>query len=87
MKGRVFMDRHSAGLDDMPRKEQGDMKAVLRVMDRIKRFSCFEASANQTIANTVTDAYRLGYIKDVGGAYPWAEVELTDAGRALMESP
>lgn len=80
----VFIDRFSAGLDDLTRKQQADMQIVLRTLERTKRFSAFEASDNDTIARTVTDIFRLGYVKDTGGGYPWTNVELTDAGRAFI---
>lgn len=86
MKRRTFICSFSSGLDDMKRSDQKDMRAVLRVLDKWKRYSCFDASANDAIAKTVTDIYRLGFVKDVGGAYPWSEVELTDAGRVFMEA-
>lgn len=78
-------DRFSAGLDDLNRKQQADMQIVLRVMEKAKRFSSFEASDNDVIARTVTDIFRLGYVKDMGGGYPWTNVELTDAGRKFLE--
>lgn len=50
----MFVDRFSAGLDDMPRKDQRSQIKVLRVLARTGKFSCFEASENQVIAGTVT---------------------------------
>ena len=82
----MFIDRFSAGLDDLNRKQQADMQIVLRVMEKAKRFSSFEASDNDVIARTVTDIFRLGYVKDIGGGYPWTNVELTDAGRAFLDT-
>lgn len=82
--GRVFIDRFSAGLDDLTIREGADPAVVLKVLDRTKRFSCFEASANQTIAGTVTMLFKRGYVTDLGGGYPWTKVALTDSGRALI---
>lgn len=82
----LFIDSFSAGLDDLTRRQQGDMREVLRCLDKIKRFSCFEASDNKTIANTVTKAFKDGLIEEVGKTgYPWTKVRLTDAGRKLIE--
>ena len=36
----------SSGLDDLTRKQQGDVATVLRVLKSAGRFSAFEASAN-----------------------------------------
>jgi hypothetical protein len=84
--GRVFIDTFSAGLDDLTVKQAQCVDTVLRTLDRIKRFSVFEASANQTIARTMTDVFKKGYVKDIGGAYPWTHVEITPAGRAIIDA-
>lgn len=83
-KYRIFTDRFTAGLDELTVKQSRDTVAVLKILDRTKRFSCFEASANMTIANAMTDIFKRGLVKDLGGGYPWTNVELTDAGRALI---
>lgn len=100
MNRTVFIDRFSAGLDELTRKQQADPAAVLRVLQKTKRFSCFEASANETIGRTVTrlihkgaevvkpDGSRKKYgklLEMVGGNYPWTHVELTDGGIAYLE--
>jgi len=75
----------SSGIDDLPRRKQADDLAVLRVLAETKRFSVFEAGANDTIARTMTRLMASPYLRDLGGAYPWTHVELTDAGKALLE--
>lgn len=82
--GRVFIDSFSSGLDDLTVKQASDYGVVLQVLERTKRFSAFEASANQAIAKTITQLFKLGLVKDLGGGYPWSNVELTDAGRAAI---
>ena len=79
-----MIDRFTAGLDDLSRKEQRDHVAVLRVLHRTGRFSVFEASANQGIAGTMTKIMQSGWVVDVGGEYPWTKVRLTDAGLRLI---
>lgn len=96
----VFVDRFSAGLDDLTRKQQADHIAVLRVLQKTGRFSCFEASDNDTIARTVTRLIHKGcttvnadgskkqygrLLEVTGGAYPWTTCKLTEAGRQILE--
>ena len=54
MNTYCFVDRFSAGLDEMKRKDQRDHLKVLSVLARTGKFSCFEASENMTIARTMT---------------------------------
>lgn len=86
---RIFLDSFDVGLVDLPKALQSSDYAVLRVIAEAGRFSCFEASDNPRLANTVTRLLNGGpgfppMIRDVGGAYPWVEVELTDDGRKAM---
>lgn len=93
------IDRLSAGLDDLTRKQQADHVAVLRVLQKTGRFSEFEASDNPSIARTMTrlmhkgcttvnaDGSKKAYgrlLKSTGGNYPWTTCELTDAGRDCL---
>jgi len=95
----VRIDRFSAGLDELTRKQQADPKAVLRVLEITKRFSCFEASENDVIARTITRMIHKGLIlkksdgtkteygqliKTTGGDYPWTTVEITEGGKRLL---
>lgn len=83
--GHVFIDRFSAGLDDLKKNEQADARCVLRKLATMKQFSCFEASENMAIANTMTLLFQRGYLKDTGGGYPWTHFEITEAGKTFME--
>jgi len=74
----------SVGIDEMPRRKQADDLAVLRVLAETQRFSIFEATANQTIARTMTRLMASPYLRDLGGAYPWTHVEVTEAGHAAL---
>ena len=93
------IDRFSAGLDDLTRKQQADHIEVLRVLARTGRFSCFEASENATISRTMTRLIHKGcttldadgkktahglLLKRTGGEYPWTTCELTEAGKRLI---
>ena len=95
----MFICSFSAGLDDMKRKEQADVVAVLRVLQQAGRFSIFEATANQTIARTITrlcnkacsivrNGVRTDYGKlidtDNSCGFPWTKVSLTDGGIRLL---
>lgn len=95
----IFIDRFSAGLDDLTQKQQADHIEVLRVLARTGRFSCFEASENQIIARTMDRLIHKGcttvdadgkktahgvLLKLLGGNYPWTACELTEAGKRLI---
>ena len=86
----IHLDRFSAGLDNLTRKQQADAVHVLRVLARTKRYSVFEATDNDVIARTMTRMHHKAYmhygvlLKDVGGDYPWTHIELTDGGRQLL---
>jgi len=80
----VYMDNFTSGLDDLTRKQQGDPAIVLAVLDKHKRFSVFEATANDRIARMMDLIFKRGYVRDIGGGFPWTNVEITEAGRALM---
>ena len=96
----IHLCRFSFGLDDLTRKQQRDYVAVLRVLKRTGGFSAFEASANDTIATTMTrllnkgltivrpDGRRVEYgrlLEVTGGAYPITKVRLTPAGEQLLK--
>lgn len=95
----IFVCSFSEGLDDLKRKDQANAVAVLRVLQRAGRFSIFEATANQTIARTMSrlchkgysvfrDGVRTDYGKlidtDNSCGYPWTNVTLTEGGKRLL---
>lgn len=88
MKRAVHLCSFSAGLDEMRRKHQASEVAVLRVLAQCKRFSVFEATANPTIARTMTNLQRKKMIeidnKAVG--YPWLNVTLTPKGQECADA-
>ena len=83
----VFICSFTSGIDDLPRKQQAQFEPVLRILQATGRFSVFEATANQTIAKTMTRLMASEYVEDLGGAYPWKKVRLTDAGKSLIGIP
>ncbi len=83
MGGPLHIDRFSAGLDELTRKESRDFETVLAVLRRTKLFSAFEASDNPTIARTMTTLIKSGRITvDNTVGYPWTKVTHID-GEAL----
>jgi hypothetical protein len=80
-----FLDRFSAGLDDLTLKQQHSNEDVLRVLAKTGRFSIFEATEKQTNAGTLTRLVRDKFIEtDTSCGYPWTLVALTDRGRAAI---
>jgi len=74
----------STGIDEMKRKDQKDPAKVLAVLKAYPRFSCFEASTNPGIAKTMTLLFERKLVKNIGGAYPWTDVEITELGEAVI---
>ena len=75
----VYIDRFSAGLDELTHKEQSNHEAVLKVLRRTKLFSVFEATENQAIARTMTALTNTGRITtDTSIGYPWTTVTHID---------
>ena len=87
-KYHVHIDRFSAGLDELTRKQQKDISCVLKVLDATGRFSVFEATENQHIAKTMdlVMKQKLVWVDREKSNYPWTYVTLTDAGRAVLAS-
>ena len=79
------IDRFSAGLDELTRKQQASTRDVLRCLDEIKQFSIFEATANQVIAGTMDRLVKCGFITVTPRGYPWSDVVLTEDGRNRLE--
>jgi len=73
----------SAGIGAMTRKDQSSLVAVLRVLKESKRFSVFEATENQVIPRMMTRVFEKGYVRDIGGACPWTNIERTELGEQL----
>lgn len=79
----IILCSFTEGLDEMPRRKQRDIAEVLRVLEANprRRFSVFEATANQTIAVTMTKLVHEGYIEtDNSCGYPWTKYKLTAKG-------
>lgn len=68
----------SVGLDDLSRKAQADHAVVLNLLRLKGRFSVFEASANPTIAATMTHLCRHRLTTDNSCGYPWTKVVAID---------
>lgn len=84
--GRIYIDCFTSGLEDLKRSEQKQLGKVLTVLQKKMRFSVFEATDNPIIAKTMTKIMQEGYVKDLGGGYPWTNVEITEKGlKAIQE--
>jgi hypothetical protein len=81
----IHIDRFSAGLDDLTRKEQGDPSVVLSTLKRLGRFSCFEASDNRVIAKTMDLLSDRGLLDtDPSLGYPWLKCTVTELGEKYL---
>jgi len=77
----VHVDSFSVGIDDLSGKDQANDEAVLSVLRLHKRFSCFEASANQTIASTMTRLCANRIVTDDKSQYPWSDIISIDGDK------
>lgn len=82
---RMMVDSFSAGLDDLTRKQQKDEVSVMVALSKMTRFSIFEVTANQTIANMMDDIARRKLIETTGGQYPWTTFKITEAGQRIID--
>ena len=82
-----YIDIFTSGLDEMKRKDQGDVAKVLAVLKVHGRFSVFEATHNQAIAKVMDRVCSDGLVSvdKKRSAYPWTYVTLTDAGEAMLK--
>ena len=63
-------------LDDLPKKLHGSRAAVIEAVKAAgNRFSAFDINTD-AMAATMTRLFSDGTFKDVGGNYPWTEVEI-----------
>lgn len=86
-KFACYIDVFTSGLDEMKRKDQGDIAKVLAMLKLHGRFSVFEATHNQTIAMVMDRICSEGLVNidKVRSAFPWTYVTLTDAGENLLK--
>lgn len=85
MSSVVFIDSFSVGLDEINRKSQRNPVRVLRLIYRAGKFSIFEATANEVIANTLGWLQGGGYFElDNSCGYPWFKVIETEKGREMI---
>ncbi|NFV80054.1 hypothetical protein [Magnetospirillum aberrantis] len=77
MAYRTYVDCFSVGLDELPRKVQRDGGAIIEILRKTKRFSVFEATANETIAKTM-DAIGGRLTTDPNSQYPWIDIIAID---------
>jgi hypothetical protein len=86
-KFACYIDVFTSGLDEMKRKDQGDVAKVLAVLKAHGRFSVFEATHNQTIAKTMDHICSKGLVvvDKERSAYPWTYVTLADAGESMLK--
>lgn len=70
---RIHIDCFSA-LDDLPKREHNNPAAVIALLKKERRFSCFEMQDNLTLWRTIKNLEANGTIafRDVG--YPWRGV-------------
>lgn len=80
----IFIDRFSAGLDDLTTRQQADPAIVLATLKRLGRYSCFEASDNRTIAKTMDLLADRALLQNTIGGYPWTTCKVTEIGEQFL---
>lgn len=70
-------------LADLPEKRHGSERSVLRAIratankNGVCRFSVFDATASDAMAETMDSLIQKGRIVECGGSYPWTECKVT----------
>lgn len=80
---KIIMSISSFGIGDLSGKYL-NIQSVLEILHKKKIFSTFEASANDKIAHIMTSVFSQGLVKDIGGDYPYTNVELTEKGLSMI---
>ncbi len=79
---RVFLDTFSS-LDDLPKAKRRDALAVLAMLAKTGKFSCFEV--DDALASTLTVLERREWMQVTQRfGYPWLGIVITDKGRAAL---
>ena len=73
------------GLDEMPRRDQADPEVVLNRLRLSGRFSIWDATSNQTIANTVQRLCDSGRLETENEGFPWTKVVKIDGEPISLE--
>lgn len=83
----VIIDYFSGGIGEMRDKDQKDRIKVLSVLAADPEFTVFDATEREGIANTMDRMHDDGLIAypEPRPAYPWMRVEITPAGRAILD--
>lgn len=83
----VHVDSFSTDICDLTQEQQADATTVLRIIARDGCFSIFDVTDNQTIATTVENLQKRGYLErdGDGGQYPWCKVKATEKGLELLK--
>jgi hypothetical protein len=81
----IFIDTFSGGLDDLPKRSQASMKAVLKhLKSGDGRISIFEATASDLIAETIGRIVDRGFATVEVLGYPWHRYNLSESGNAYI---
>ena len=80
----MFICNFDIGLSNLTAKQQKNFSTVLSILHKHKRFSVFDICTDNLAA--MIDALLVGgYIKDVGGSFPWTEVELAPKALEMIK--
>lgn len=76
----------ASSIADLPRSAQRDPRLVLASLKADPVFSSFDASANPSIAKTMTYLFARGLVEDdKTREYPWTRVRVTEAGENFLK--
>ena len=81
----VHICNFSTALDGLSRKDQADDEKVIACLRKSGRFSAFEASANPTIARTMTRLCQTRLTTDPSCGYPWVRITAIDGEPLVKE--
>lgn len=80
----MFICNFDIGLSNLTAKQQKNFITVLSILHKHKRFSVFDICTDNLAA--MIDALLVGgYIKDVGGSFPWTEFELAPKALEMIK--
>lgn len=82
-EGACFLDSFSS-FNHLTQRQKKSPIWLLRSLYPKGRFSVFEATESNSIAKSFSKLSEWGWIKNLGGQYPWIEVEVTEKGAKAL---
>jgi hypothetical protein len=86
LDGACFIDSFTT-FNHLTQRQKGSSIWLLRGLYPRGRFTVFEATETNAIAKSFSKLWEWGWVRDLGGQFPWVEVEVTPKGAKALGLP